>query len=58
MTGSIQQKNGKYYAVLSYKDADGIRKRKWVSTGLSVRGNKKRAESMLPDIRRYIDSIR
>ena len=50
MTGSIQQKNGKYYAVLSYKDADGIRKRKWVSTGLSVRGNKKRAESMLPDI--------
>lgn len=25
MTGSIQEKNGKYYAVLSYKDADGSR---------------------------------
>ncbi len=50
MTGSIQEKNGKYYAVLSYKDGDGIRKRKWVGTGLPVRGNKKRAEAMLAEI--------
>ncbi len=50
MTGSIQEKNGKLYAVLSYKDTDGNPKRKWVSTGLNIRGNKKKAEAMLPDI--------
>ena len=50
MTGSIQEKNGKLYAVLSYRGSDGTPKRKWVSTGLAVRGNKKKAESMLQDI--------
>lgn len=50
MTGSIQEKNGKLYAVLSYKDADGEQKRKWVGTGLSARGNKKKAEAMLIEI--------
>ncbi len=50
MTGSIQEKNGKLYAVLSYKDQDGKSKRKWIGTGLPVRGNKKKAEAMLDDI--------
>ncbi|MBQ3178329.1 MAG: site-specific integrase [Clostridia bacterium] len=50
MTGSIQEKNGKLYAVVSYRGSDGTPKRKWVSTGLAVRGNKKKAESMLQDI--------
>ena len=50
MTGSIQEKHGKLYAVLCYKDVLGKSQRKWVPTNLEVRGNKKRAESMLPNI--------
>ena len=50
MTGSIQEKHGKFYAVLCYKDVLGKPQRKWVPTNLEVRGNKKRAESMLPGI--------
>lgn len=46
MTGSLQEKNGKYYMVLNTR-VDGKRKLKWISTGLSVKGNKRRAEQML-----------
>lgn len=42
MTGNLQIKNGKYYAVLNLK-VDGKRKQKWVSTGLSEKCSKKRA---------------
>ena len=48
MNGSIQPKNGKLYAVLSYKGENGTYKYKWVNTGLPVRGNKKKAEAMIP----------
>lgn len=37
----------KYYAVLSYRNTDGRRKTKWISTGLPVKDNKKRAEAFL-----------
>ena len=40
--GSIQEKNGKYYAVINIKDINGKRKQKWISTKLSVNGNNKR----------------
>ena len=43
VTVSLQEKNGIYQAVLNYKDKDGIRKQKWFSTKLKVRGNKKQA---------------
>ena len=46
MTGSLQEKNGKYYMVLNTKE-NGKRKLKWISTGLPVKGNKRRAEQML-----------
>lgn len=46
MTGSLQIKNDKYYAVLSWYEGEK-RKQKWISTGLSVKGNKRRAESIL-----------
>lgn len=49
MTGSLQQKNGKYYAVINVKDKNGHRKPKWVRTGLKVKGNKKKAEKFLRD---------
>ena len=42
MTGSLQTKNGKYYAVISYKDNSDKRKQKWISTNLPVKGNKKK----------------
>ena len=47
ITGSVQQKKGKWYAVLNLKDINGKRKAKWISTGLTVRGNKKKAEKFL-----------
>ena len=38
MTGSIQEKNGKYYTVLNIKDKNGKYKKKWQTTGLPVKG--------------------
>lgn len=50
--GHLQVKKGYYYAVLTYKDANGKRKQPWVPTGLPERGNKKKAEEALMEIRR------
>ena len=47
MTGSIQEKNGKYYTVLNIKDKNGKYKKKWQTTGLPVKGNKRKAEQIL-----------
>lgn len=47
MTGSLQEKNGKYYAVINLTDINGKRKQKWISTGLETKGNKKKAEQFL-----------
>ena len=47
MTGSLQEKNGRYHMVISYIDQDGKRKQIWKSTGLTVKGNRKRAQAML-----------
>lgn len=46
MTGSLQIKNGKYYMVLNSTE-NGKRKQKWLSTGLTEKGNKRKAEQML-----------
>ena len=43
MTGSLTIKNGKYYAVLNVYE-NGKRKKKWISTDLPEKGNKRRAE--------------
>lgn len=42
LTGSLQVKCNKYYAVINLKDPDGHRKIKWVNTGISAAGNNKR----------------
>ena len=52
VSGRLQEKNGYYYMVLSYKDATGKRKQPWYATGLPVKGNKRRAEEMLRELRR------
>ena len=44
-------KNGLYYIVLSYKDKNGSRHTPWLPTKLPVKGNKKRAEAMLLELR-------
>lgn len=49
MTGSLQIKNGKYYAVINLTDKNGKRKQKWISTGYEIKGNKKKAEQFLRD---------
>ena len=52
VTGSLQIKNNKYQAVLSYKQ-DNKWKTKWVSTKVSaVKGNKKLANAKLEEIRK------
>jgi len=50
MTGSLTVKKGKYYVVANiYKD--GIRKKKWIATGISAeKGNKRKAEAKLREV--------
>ncbi len=51
MSGSLQEKHGKYYVVFSYKDFNGKRKTEWVNTGIpSTRGNKRKADQRMADI--------
>lgn len=51
VAGHLQEKNGIYYMVLSYPSSSGKRKNKWISTKLPVKGNKKKAEKILSEIR-------
>ena len=51
VAGRLQEKNGYYYMVLSYVGADGKRRQPWTATGLPVKGNKKKAEQMLRELR-------
>ena len=51
VAGHLTLKNGRYYAVLNYKNAGGQRKTKWISLGLSEKGNKRKAESELARLR-------
>lgn len=48
MTGSLQIKNDKYYLVLNLTQ-QGKRRQRWISTGLSVKGNKRRAAQLLQE---------
>lgn len=50
MKGSLQVKNGKFYAVLSTKDENGKYKKVWIATGLTEKGNKRKAEEKLNEI--------
>ncbi|MCD8014442.1 MAG: hypothetical protein LUG99_14950 [Lachnospiraceae bacterium] len=63
MTGNLQTKklaSGKeyYYMVLNFRSEDGKRKQKWISTGLEVRGNKRKAEAMLrEELQKYKNDL-
>ena len=43
VTGTLQEKNGRFYMVLRIPDSTGKLHQKWVSTGLPVQGNQRRA---------------
>jgi len=50
MTGSLQIKGDKYYAVLNFLNQQGERKQKWINLNLPVKGNKRRAEAKLNEL--------
>lgn len=53
MTGSLTEKNGKFYIVLNLY-VGKKRQKKWISTGLPVKGNKRKAEQLLREtLREY-----
>jgi len=53
LSGHLQEKGGKYYAVLNCKHHDGKRFPKWVSTDLPAKkGYKRSAENMLDEFKR------
>ncbi|MFU1797907.1 MULTISPECIES: tyrosine-type recombinase/integrase [Paenibacillaceae] len=56
VAGHLQEKKGYFYIVLNYKDELGKRKNKWISTGLPVKGNKKKAEALLVEARKNFES--
>ena len=55
VTGHLRERNGYYHIVLNYVDENGKRKTPSKSTGLPVKGNKKRAQSMLEDERTKLE---
>lgn len=50
MTGSLQQKNGRYYAVINLGRIDGKRRQRWISLNMDVKNNKRKAEAALAEI--------
>lgn len=49
MKGILVEKASKYYIIITYKDESGKRKQKWISTGLDVKGNKRKAEEFMKE---------
>ncbi len=58
VAGHLQEKKGYYYIILNLTNEEGKRKQKWISTGLPVKGNKKRAEQRLMEERQRYDTSR
>ena len=52
VSGHLREKRGIYQIILTYRDFEGKKKEKSMSTGLPVKGNKRKAEEMLMDARR------
>ena len=51
VAGHLTLKNGRYYAVLNYRNAGGQRKTKWIALELPEKGNKRKAEAELAKLR-------
>ena len=57
VAGHLREKRGIYYMILSYTNENGERVTPTKSTGLPVKGNKKRAEAMLNEWRKSEDLL-
>lgn len=58
VTGSLYEKNNKWQMMINYYDVDGKRKQKSKSTGLVVKGNKRKAQIMLDELlHEYNDDV-
>ena len=51
VAGHLTLKNGRYYAVLNYRNTGGQRKTKWIALGLPEKENKRKAEAELARLR-------
>ena len=57
VSGHLTKKSGYWYIVLNLRKGDGIKKPKWFSTGLKVKGNKRKAEELLVEMRRQYSAF-
>ena len=63
MTGTVQKKKGAsgkeyLYIILSYKDPMTFkRKQKSISTGLKAKGNKRKAETLIPELIKKFEDL-
>lgn len=56
VTVSLQEKNGRYYAVLQYKDKNGKQQYVWRATKVKTeKGNKRKAERIAEEIRQQFE---
>ena len=51
VAGHLREQNGVYQVILNWVDSAGRRRSKSISTGLQIKGNKKRAEAILHKMR-------
>ena len=56
VAGHLREQHGMFQIVLSFNDALGNRKTKSISTGLPVKGNKRKAEALLWEARQNFDN--
>lgn len=52
ITGSLFERNGKYTAILNLYDENGKRKQKSIALGIPVKGNKRKAQARLEELKR------
>lgn len=52
VSGHLEERRGYFHMALAWTDADGNRQRQLKSTGLKIKGNKKRAEEVLIQTRK------
>jgi len=57
ISGHISEKHGYLYVILNLRKSDGTRGPKWFSTGLKAKGNKRKAEEILIEMRRQYSSL-
>lgn len=52
ITGSLAERNGRYTAILNLYDEDGKRRQKSIALGIPVKGNKRKAQAQLEELKR------